>query len=301
MARHIVELAGATLAALAACMSEVEGEGNDESLTSDGIEPELTSSPACTQPALDAPWVQPHLVDTIERLTTMPRAADWQRSGARTKLSYALGVMGWRTQRQPYAGGVNLYATLPATHGTGPQVIIGAHIDSAAGSPGANDNASGIAVVFTLARYLTALPCRSSPVTIVFFEQEDAGARAFVQLLAPGSVRAIHTIDQVAWDADGDRVFELELPTPELAAEWRSAAAELGVPIAITQTARTAHRVFRDAGFPAVGLSEEYAGGDTSPHRGRPTDTAASVRPYTPYLVRAAQLTARVVFNELKP
>lgn len=300
MARHIVELAGATLAALAGCTGGIEGEGNDESSHRDVTEPDLTSS-ACTRPALDAPWVQPLLIDTIEKLTTMPRAEDWQRGGARSKLAYALGIMGMRPQRQTYATGVNLYATFPATHGAGPQIVIGAHLDSAAGSPGANDNASGVAVVFTLARYLAALPCRSSPVTIVFFEQEEAGARAFAQLLAPGSVRAVHTIDQVAWDADGDRVLELELPTPELAADWQSAAAALDVPVAITRTTRAAHRAFRDAGFPAVGLSEEYAGGDTSPHRGRSTDTAASVRPYIPYLMRAAQLTARVVADELQP
>jgi Zn-dependent M28 family amino/carboxypeptidase len=44
----------------------------------------------------------------------------------------------------------NLEATLP---GSGPEIVIaGAHYDSVAGSPGANDNASGVAALLALAR-----------------------------------------------------------------------------------------------------------------------------------------------------
>jgi Zn-dependent M28 family amino/carboxypeptidase len=67
----------------------------------------------------------------------------------------------------------NLEAVLPG-HGAADEIIVvGAHYDSVAGSPGANDNASGVAALLELARLLagTALP-RS--VRFVAFANEEA-------------------------------------------------------------------------------------------------------------------------------
>jgi Zn-dependent M28 family amino/carboxypeptidase len=136
-------------------------------------------------------------------------------------------------------------------------------------------------------------------VLVAFFDQEELGlfgARAFATMLDPATTRAVHTIDQVAWDSDDDRRFELELPTPALETEWRAAASELGVPVTTTTTTGTDHQAFRDRGFAAVGLTEEYVGGDTSPFRHQTGDTAATVK--AAYLVDAAKLTARVVLGE---
>lgn len=202
----------------------------------------------------------------------------------------------------PYAGGANLIADIPATMGSGKRIVVGAHFDTVANSPGANDNASGVAVVLAVARFLADVPCRTAPVTIAMFDQEEIGlfgSRAFAQTLAVADVRAVHTIDQVAWDDDGDRVFELELPTAALEAEWRAAATIVGVPLTRTTTSGTDHESFRDRGFAAMGLTEEFVGGDTSPHRHQPTDTAATVD--VDYLVLAAQLTAQVILDEVAP
>ncbi len=67
----------------------------------------------------------------------------------------------------------NIEAVLPG-HGAADEIIVaGAHYDSVAGTPGANDNASGVAAVLELARLLagTALP-RS--VRFVAFANEEA-------------------------------------------------------------------------------------------------------------------------------
>ncbi|MBA2540668.1 MAG: M28 family peptidase [Deltaproteobacteria bacterium] len=104
-------------------------------------------------------------------------------------------------------------------------MIVGAHFDTIANSPGANDNASGTVVVLAVAKLLADTPCRTAPVTIAFFDQEELGlfgARAYAQSLSAADVRAVHTIDQVAWDMDGDRRFELEAPTPTLETEWKA-------------------------------------------------------------------------------
>jgi Zn-dependent M28 family amino/carboxypeptidase len=156
------------------------------------------------------------------------------------------------------------------TASSGKMIVIGAHFDTVTNSPGANDNASGSAVVLAVARYLKDTPCCTAPVAIVFFDQEEAGlfgSRAYATTLRPANVKAVHTIDQVAWDQDGDLRFELELPTPTLEAEWRAATA-VGAKVTATTTGRTDHESFRDRGFAAVALRRS-----TSAVTRHPSDT----------------------------
>jgi Zn-dependent M28 family amino/carboxypeptidase len=283
------------LCALAACSSP--GEDLPDAAGGDD------APPGCTRPALDAPWLQSLLTDSIAQLTAAPRATTLQRNTARMYLASQLTSIGWTPQLHSYPSGANVFATIPATTmPAGNEIILGAHFDSVPGSPGANDNASGTAVVLAVARYLHDVPCRTAPVTVVLFDEEESGlfgSRAFAQQRAPANVRAVHTIDQVSWDSDGDHRFELEMPTAALAQEYRDAAAIVGVPVTTTTTQGTDHEAFRDRGFAAIGLTEEYVGGDTSPDRHLPTDTAATVN--TPYLVLAAKLTAQVIITAVSP
>lgn len=260
--------------------------------------------PGCTRPSLDAADLRTYLKDIVAQLAASPRANTTQRNAARTYLTNQLVALGWQAQLQTFPNGANVIATVPATMGSGKLIVVGAHFDTVTGSPGANDNASGVAVVLAVGRYLRDTPCRTSPVMLALFDQEEVGlfgSRASAQMLVPADVRAVHTIDQVAWDADGDRVFELELPTPQLEAEWRAAAGVVGVPLVTTSTSGTDHKSFRDRGMSAVGLTEEYVGGDTSPLRHMPSDTASSIDPYLPYLETAAKLTGQVILEEVSP
>lgn len=288
----------ALLLALAACTDEngVDPDGG----TSDA-DPSIDASP-CTLPSLDAPWLGGFLTDTMTQFGSGPRFTTTQRAAARTYLKQALGAMGWSATDSPFSGGANVITTIPATMGDRDEIIVGAHFDTVMGSPGANDNASGTAVVLAVARYLKDMPCRTAPVTIVLFDLEETGlfgSRAFAMLRQPANVRAVHTIDQVAWDNDNDRRFELEVPTSELDLEWRTAATRVGVNVVTTNTQGTDHQAFRERGFAAIGLTEEYVGGDTSPHRHQPTDTVATVN--MPYLTLAAKLTAQVILTEVAP
>ncbi|MDB4962102.1 MAG: hypothetical protein JWP01_2101 [Myxococcales bacterium] len=267
-----------------------------------GVDGHGGDAPAgCTRPELDAPWLPSLLTSAVAQLATAPRATTTQRTTARTYLSNQLTAIGWQPQLHMYTTGANVYATIPATMGgTGSEIIVGAHFDTVTGSPGANDNASGVAVVLAVARFLKDVPCRSAPVTVVLFDEEEQGlfgARAFAMTKTAANVRAVHTIDQVAWDQDNDLRFELEVPTAVLEAEYRAAAQVVGVIVNTTATQGTDHEAFRDRAFKAIGLTEEYVGGDTSPHRHTPQDTAATVD--TPYLVLAAKLTAQVILSEV--
>jgi Zn-dependent M28 family amino/carboxypeptidase len=269
----------------------------------DGANPDapLDAPPGCTRPALDAAFVRPLLEDAFANLPA-PRASAQERIAARTFLVERLAELGLAAQLHDYAGGTNVFVELPATTGSDRTVIVGAHYDTVPGSPGASDNGSGTVAVLAIARYLTEVPCRNAPVTFVFFDQEELGlfgSRAFAQTLSPQDVRAVHTIDQVGWDDDGDRVIELEQPTQTLEAEYRAAAVIAGAPVSVTATGGTDHEAFRDQGFAAIGLTEEFAGGDTSPFRHLPGDTVSTVD--FDYLLLSTQLAAQVVMSEISP
>ena len=107
----------------------------------------------------------------------------------------------------------------------------------------------------------------------------------------------MHTVDQIGWDADGDRRFEIEQPTAALFAEYQAAAATLGVAVTSTAGGRTDHQAFREAGFAAVGVSEEFTGGDTTPHYHAATDTAATL--HLPFVALGARLVALVIAREV--
>ncbi len=117
--------------------------------------------------------------------------------------------------------------------------------------------------------------------------------------LDANSIRAVHTIDQVAWDDDGDHRFELEAGTTALNAEWTAAAAVVGVPVSKVSTQGTDHEAFRDLGFAAIGLTEEFVGNDTSPFRHTSGDTTDTVD--LTYLALATKLAAQVVIEEISP
>jgi len=68
---------------------------------------------------------------------------------------------------------VNLIAR-PAVFPPGPRLIIGAHLDTVPGSPGADDNASGVAALLELSRVCASAPWRR-PVEFVAFTLEELG------------------------------------------------------------------------------------------------------------------------------
>jgi aminopeptidase YwaD len=65
-----------------------------------------------------------------------------------------------------------------------PPILIGAHYDTVPGSPGADDNATGVAVLLELARYFSQAAARY-PVRLVAFDLEEYGIgnRAYATLL----------------------------------------------------------------------------------------------------------------------
>ena len=90
-------------------------------------------------------------------------------------LEKSLDEMGYDVARQEYrAGGqtcVNLAATVAGGDRADQIVVVGAHYDSLSGTPGANDNGTGVVATLAIARI--CLPGKSL--------SEDAAARFFCQ------------------------------------------------------------------------------------------------------------------------
>ncbi len=245
-------------------------------------------------PSYHPTWLRPAQEDMVARLTgelaispgllLSDRASIAARDATRIYLADYFSSLGLTPKLDDYGTGANVYAELGATTGAGAYVVIGAHFDSVAGSRGANDNATGVAAVLAVARYLSAVDCRGLNVMFVLFDEEEeglVGSRNFAALLATGgaAVHSVHTIDQMGWDGDGDGAIELERPDVGLFARYSAARASGGFVQALreTSTGSTDHVSFRSRGFAAVGLTEEFVNGDTTPHYHQPGDTYSTV------------------------
>jgi hypothetical protein len=79
----------------------------------------------------------------------------------------------------------NWVLDLPGLDQSLPPVLVGAHYDTVPGCPGADDNATGLAVLLEIARAIQSAPARS-PVRLVAFDLEEyglVGSRAYAQHL----------------------------------------------------------------------------------------------------------------------
>lgn len=295
------------VAALVACGGGDGGAGSDAGAGVDAdpnapdadpnapdADPTAPDAGGCAVPDPAPSWLVPYQMDIVARLTgeaeiepgvsLSDRATVTARNRTRVFLEDAIADLGLTPQLHTYDTGANVYAVIPATTGSGETVVFGAHFDTVSASPGANDNATGVAATLALARYLTGVPCRSRDAIVVLFDQEEiglVGSRAFAgKLVDDGTaIEAVHTIDQMGWDQDGDRAVELERPDPGLYQLYADtvAAAVLDIPLIQTQTGSTDHVAFRERGFDAIGLTEEYVSGDTTPHYHLPSDTYDTV------------------------
>ena len=120
-----------------------------------------------------------------------------QHGEARAYLLDQLGSLGWRTEVQESIGmfdfGVNgtqsmaavanVIATKPGTASTG-TVLLTAHYDTVAGSPGAGDDGIGVGVLLETARALSTADALRNTVMILLTDAEEHGlhgAEAFVR------------------------------------------------------------------------------------------------------------------------
>lgn len=127
---------------------------------------------------------QESLADTlrkhVERLCVSERNVGFCPKGLREAeefLHSELAAMGYAVSREVYeVDGVecaNLEAVAPDFAGLKkPHVIVGAHYDSVPGTPGADDNASAVAILLEVARGMAESPCRKGLRFLAYTNEE---------------------------------------------------------------------------------------------------------------------------------
>jgi Zn-dependent M28 family amino/carboxypeptidase len=189
---------------------------------------------------------------------------------------------------------------------TGRTVVIGAHYDAVSESPGADDNASGVAGLLELGRRLKDAPL-SNPVELAAYSLEESAfatdqmgsiRHAELHVRARTEIRAMISLEMIGFysDVPGSQ----GAPDPRIASRYPSAGNFLMVVGRLEDTSLTArieaamraatslpiysinapravpgidlsdHRNFWDAGFPAVMLTDTAF--YRNPHYHMPTD-----------------------------
>ncbi len=223
-----------------------------------------------------------------------------EKKEARAFLIETWRKLGLDVRTQDYSEtGQNIFAAVGPADPAAETVVLGAHYDSARACPGANDNATGTALITAAAARLSRLKLPARRLVFVLFDEEERGlrgSRAFAQKLKDegAKVHSVHTVDQMGWDKDGDRAVELEIPYEGALDLYAGAAAAMkpAIPLLTTQERGSDHSAFRRLGFKAVGLTEEYHHDDTTPFIHRPGDAAETVD--FDYLASTTDLAVRV-------
>ena len=227
----------------------------------------------------------------------------------------------------------NVIATIPGTDAALPPLLIAAHYDTVPGSPGADDNASGLAVMLEAARSLADRPLACPVRFIGFCLEEDnlRGSRAYAAQLRATN-RSI--LGMIALECVGYARYEegsqckppglpVAVPTTgdflgmignetaaPLVAALAQAAAGLApvlthVPLLVPgrgeqlpDARRSDHAAFWDQDYPAVMLTD--TANFRNPHYHQPTDVIATLDFH--FMARVAEaLSAAVSDLAMRP
>jgi len=209
-----------------------------------------------------------HLAGAIgPRLATGPafeRAAAW--------VATALERQGYDVRRRPVetpAGrSANVVATAPGFDPGSAYVLVGAHLDTVAVAPGAEDNASGVAVLLELARVLGG----TGQVVLVAFGAEEPigpgdlhhfGSKAYVAAMTAAErrhLRAMVSLDRVGVGTVVP-LSSVEGTSSALRDRLAQVARRAGIPTVVETDAASDHESFADARLLAARVgSTPYAG-----------------------------------------
>jgi len=214
--------------------------------------------------------------DVVAQVAFGPRVPDSQaHAGTIAYIQNQLHEAGWQAQIQNATWqGFAIQNIIASRTNQAPQIILGAHYDSRMLAdqdpgpgrtkpvPGANDGASGVAVLLELAR---TLPNNSLPTWLVFFDAEDdggiagrqwiMGSQAFVAALTY-QPRAAIILDMIG-DANLNIYIE-QNSNASLVSEIWGQAARLGFEQQFIPTIKYSmeddHTPFLKAGIPAVDI-----------------------------------------------
>ena len=215
----------------------------------------------------------------------------------------AMRGAGARVVSQPYAVAGRTYRNVIGSFGpdAGERVVVGAHYDTFAGLPGADDNASGVAGVMELARLLSGAPLRVRVDLVAFnleepphFRGEFMGSAIHARSLQAGRValRGIIALEMIGYFSDAPD--SQRYPLPSLSWIYPSRGNFIGVVgnFASAMLGRKVTGAMRDAtplpvqvlaapaSLTGVGLSDHASYWDAGYHAVMITDTAFFRNPH---------------------
>ncbi len=130
------------------------------------------------------------------------RYTDAERKRTRNYITTELKKYGWKPKLERFALGVNVVAERVGTDNQAGTILVGAHYDSVFQSPGADDNASGVAVVLEVARLL-GMEATPRTLKLALFDKEEAGllgSRAFAAKVSHlKDLRGVIVMDMVGY------------------------------------------------------------------------------------------------------
>ena len=154
------------------------------------------------------------LADRIgERNTQLPEklesAAFWIES------TLGQGNIGYEVERQEYEAGEmdvrNLIAELPGTSRRDEIVVVGAHYDTVPGSPGANDNGTGVAALIAIAQAFAGDPQERTIRFVAFvneeppyFHTDEIGSLVYARKCraSDDDIKAMITLETIGYFSD---------------------------------------------------------------------------------------------------
>lgn len=122
------------------------------------------------------------------------------RSRARQYILRSLSEAGWTPQAQTFAQGVNIVAERLGTNPAAGKILLGAHYDSV-DSPGADDNATAVAVVLEAARLFGSIDTPRSLQLVLFDEEETGllGSTAFVDRIHSSDLQGAVILEMLGY------------------------------------------------------------------------------------------------------
>lgn len=234
----------------------------------------------------------------VRALASAPRpTGSPAEARAASFLEKVLAAEGYRVERRPVplpGGGesANMVALPPGPEKFDPaadrHLLVGAHYDTVVGSPGANDNASGVAVLLEVARALAARPARL-PVVFVAFGAEEGrpgphhqslgGSRHYAYGMSPEEARNLAAMINLDMIGRGDALLPTLRINMKRGAHERmlGLAGRLGVPAREHLTPQVSDSV----PFATRGVETAWLWTGVEPSYHSPLDTPEKITPET--------------------
>jgi aminopeptidase YwaD len=150
---------------------------------------------------------------------------------------------------------VNLVVEIPGTEAEAPKVVVGAHYDSQRESPGAADNATGLAALLAMARAWSGSRPRRTIALVAFGVEETGsyGAADYVARHAEEGIEAMVNLDALGPPLDATRTIVADPRIAGLAADCaRATGWEVEQELNAADFPFADHAPFIAAGIPAA-------------------------------------------------